>query len=139
MLADNVWSSQLDANSTYWQVSVKESDRNKTAFITKHGLFEFQKMSFVLFNAPATYARVMNLILRGLNWNIVLAFLEDIMVLRKSFSEHLDNLRMVLLRFMEYNLKLKPTKCQLFKNRVEFFDRMVSEDGSEICKKIASR
>ena len=62
----NVWYSKLDANSAYWQVKIKPEDCSKTAFITKYGSFEFVQMAFGLCNSPATYARVINLVLRGL-------------------------------------------------------------------------
>lgn len=87
-LSGSVWFSKLDINSAYWQVSIREEDRKKTAFITKYGLFEHVKMGFGLCNAPSTYARVMNLVMRGLNWKIVLAFLDDILVLGKNVSDH---------------------------------------------------
>ena len=130
-LAGNIWFSKMDANSAYWQVKIKESDRRKTAFITKYGLFEFVRMAFGLCGAPATYTRVVNLILRGLNWNVVLAFLDDILVLGKNFEDHLSNLRKVLVRFREYKLKLKPSKCELFQQQVEFLGRVVSKNGSD--------
>jgi transposase InsO family protein len=131
-LAGNIWFSKLDANSAYWQVRINEKDRKKTAFITKYGLFHFVKMAFGLCNAPATYARIMNLVLRGLTWDIVLAFLDDILVLGKSYSEHLTNLASVFSRFREYGLKLKPNKCELFQKKVEFLGRFVSESGVEL-------
>ena len=62
-LACNKWFSKLDANSAYYQVKMKEEDKPKTAFITKYGLFQFTRMSFGLCNAPATYARAMQLVL----------------------------------------------------------------------------
>jgi hypothetical protein len=85
-LAGNVWYSKLDANSAYWQVKIKPEDCSKTAFITKYGLFEFARMAFRLCNSPATYTRVISLVLRGLNWKVVLAFLDDILVLGKDFE-----------------------------------------------------
>ena len=127
-LAGSMWFSKLDANSAYWQVEIKEEDRKKTAFITKYGLFEHTKMGFGLCNAPATFARVMNLVLRGLTWKTVLAFLDDILVLGGSFEEHLQNLAEVFLRLREYGLKLKPKKCLLFHQEVEFLGRMVSSN-----------
>ena len=133
-LGGNIWFSKLDANSAYWQVKIKGSDRKKTAFITKYGLFEFVRMAFGLCGAPATYTRVVNLILRGLNWNIVLAFLDDILVLGRNFSDHLLNLRNVLLRFREYRLKLKSRKCELFQQQVEFLGRVVCKDGIAMSK-----
>ena len=131
-LAGNVWYSKLDANSAYWQVKIKPEDCSKTAFITKYGLFEFARMAFGLCNSPATYARVINLVLRGLNWKVVLAFLDDILVLGKDFEGHLANLRAVLVRFREYGLKLKPKKCELFQKEVEFLGRVVGPRGMHI-------
>ena len=113
-LAGSVWFTKLDANSAYWQVNNKEEDRSKTAFITKYGLFEHVKMAFGLCNLPATYARVMNLCLQGLCWKIVLAFLDDVLVLDKTFQEYLSNLAEVLTRFRVQGLRLKAKKCLFF-------------------------
>jgi hypothetical protein len=131
-LAGNVWYSKLDANSAYWQVKIKPEDCSKTAFITKYGLFEVTRMAFGLCNSPATYARVINLVLRVLNWKVILAFLDDILVLGKDFEGHLANLRAVLVRFREYGLKLKPKKCELFQKEVEFLGRVVGPRGMHI-------
>jgi hypothetical protein len=60
---------------------------------------------------------------------VVLAFLDDILVLRKDFEGHLANLRAVLVRFMEYALKLKPKKCELFQKEVDFLGRVVGPRG----------
>ncbi len=109
-LAGNCWFSKLDANSAYWQVKIKASDQKKTAFVTKYGLYEFVRMGFGLCNAPATYCRIMNLVLRGLNWDILLAFLDDILVLGRTFRDHLKNLEQVFQRFRHYGLKLKTPK-----------------------------
>ncbi|MES9882037.1 MAG: pol polyprotein [Sedimenticola sp.] len=128
-LAGSVWFSKLDANSAYWQIKVREEDRRKTAFITKYGLFEHVRMGFGLCNAPATYSRVMNLVLRGLNWKIALAFLDDILVLGSNFGHHLTNLASTLSRFREYGLKLKPKKCTLFQKEVDFLGRRVGSNS----------
>ena len=61
--------------------------------------------------------RVINLVLRGLNWKVVLAFLDDILVLGKDFEEHLANLGAVLVRFREYGLKLKSKNVNCFKRK----------------------
>ena len=92
-LAGNVWYSKLNVNSAYWQLKIKPEDCSKTSFITKYRFFEFARMAFGLCNSPPTYARVINLVLRGLNWEVVLAFLDDILVLGKDFEGHLANLR----------------------------------------------
>jgi hypothetical protein len=131
-LTGNVWFSKLDANSAFHQIRISPKDRQKTAFVTKYGLFEFVQMGFGLCNAPATFSRAMNLVLRGLTWRIVLAFLDDALVLGKDFQSHLDNLREVFLRFREFDLKFKLKKCELFQTRVEFLGRQVSRHGIEM-------
>ena len=131
-LAGNVWFSKLDANSAYHQVLVSPEDRKKTAFLTRYGLFEHVRMGFGLTNSPATFSRVVSLVLRGLMWKTVLAFLDDILVMGKSFEEHLQNLEETLKRFRQYGLKLKPRKCILFQSEVEFLGRIVSSNQLKI-------
>jgi len=88
--------SSLDLKSGYWQVSVAEKDREKTAFSTGDGLFQFRVMPFGLTNAPATFERMMDSVLRGLKWSICLCYLDDILVFSATFDDHLDRLRQVL-------------------------------------------
>ena len=99
-LQGNVWFSKSDANSVYWQSPLESSAREKTAFVTKNGLFEFVRMPIGLCNSPATYSRAMGKILNGLTWKTVLAFLDDICVLGKSVEDHFQNLVVVLQRFL---------------------------------------
>jgi hypothetical protein len=131
-LAGSAWYSKLDANSAYWQIKIKEQDRHKTAFITKYGLFEHIRMGFGLCNAPATYSRVTALVLNGLTWDIVLAFLDDAVVTGKNIPNHMVNLETVLSRFRKYNLKLKPRKCEMFQKEIEFLGRLVSPNALRV-------
>ena len=127
-LAGNVWYSKLDANSAYWQIKIKPEDRKKTAFVTKYGLFEHVRMGFGLTNAPATFSRVISLVMRGLNWKTVLACLDDILVLGTCFENHLSNLTEAFRRFRKYGLKLKPKKCVFFQRECEFLGRIVGSN-----------
>ena len=124
--------STLDMASGYWQVELAEEDRHKTAFITKYGLFEHTRMGFGLCNAPATFQRVVQLVLRGLTWKDVLAYLDDIVVVGSDFEHHLENLKEVFRRFRKHRLKLKPKKSVLFQKQVKFLGRVVSEEGISI-------
>ena len=133
--AGSIWFSKLDANSAYWQINIKPEDRHKTAFHTRYGLYEHVKMGFGLCGAPATYARVMNLVMRGLNWKTVLAFLDDVLILGKTFEDHLSNLGEALKRFRKFGLKLKPKKCVFFQKEVEFLGRLVSSDKLRMTQK----
>ena len=86
------WFTTLDLLSGYWQVEVAETDRPKTAFCTTEGLYQFRVMPFGLCNV---FQRLMDLILTGLQWKECLVYLDDVIVLGRSFQEHLCNLRSI--------------------------------------------
>lgn len=100
-LAGNRWFSKSDANASYWRIKIHPEDQKKTAVITKHGLFEFTRMEFGLYNASATFAKAINLVLYRLKWKIALAFLDNVVMLEESAQDYLDNLRQVFERFRE--------------------------------------
>ena len=128
-LSGSKWFSTLDLISGYWQVEVEEKDREKTAFCTPDGLFEFKVMPFGLCNAPATFQRLMDMVLAGLQWTNCLVYLDDIIVIGKTFPQHLHNLTKVLERLRNAGLKLQPKKCCLCSKQVEFLGHIVSPNG----------
>ena len=67
-------------------------------------------MGVGLCNTPAAFPMVINLALRGLAWNTVLAFLDDVLAQWNTFEHHLNNLEEALAMFQFYGLKLKPPK-----------------------------
>ena len=88
--------STLDLRSRYWQVEVDSKDQEKKAFCTPEGLFEFNVMPFGLCNAPATFQWLMDFVLAGLHWRNCLVYINDIVVIGKSFEGHLYNLQQIL-------------------------------------------
>ena len=86
-------------------------------------------MPFGLCNAPATFQRLMDLVLSGLNWAHCLIYLDDVIVLGRSFLEHRQNLQMVFACLSEAGLKLKLAKCALFRAEVQFLGHLVSREG----------
>ena len=128
-LAGAKWFTTLDLVSGYWQVEVHKDDQEKTAFCTSDGLFEFKVMPFGLCNAPATFQRLMDMILAGLQWTTCLVYLDDVIVLGRTFIEHLDHLEAVFSRLHEANLKLQPFKCNLCRAKVNFLGHIVSSEG----------
>lgn len=87
--------STLDLISRYWQVEVHPRDKEKTAFRTSEGLYEFNVMSFSLCNGPATFQRLIDLLLVGVQWSSCLVCLDEIIVLGKPFENHLKHLSQV--------------------------------------------
>ena len=131
-LSGSQWFSTLDLLSGYWQVEVAEEDRENTAFATQSGLFEFKVMPFGLCNAPATFQRLMDLVFAGVQWSHYLVYLDDIIVVRRSFHDHLQNLSVVLQRLKEANLRHKPAKCSFYKTQVSYLGHIVSRQGVAI-------
>ena len=84
------WFSTMDLASGYWQVEMDENDKVKTAFSTKRGLFQFKVMGFGLANASSTFERLMELVLRGLQWHICLVYLDDVIVFGQTFDEQIE-------------------------------------------------
>ncbi len=125
------WFSTIDLASGYWQVEVDPSDREKTAFATPDGLYQFRVMPFGLCNAPATFQRLMERVLQGLHWSTCLVYLDDIIIFSASVGDHLARLDEVLARLREAGLKLKPSKCQLLRKSVHYLGHVVSERGVE--------
>ena len=123
------WFSMLDLQSGYWQLTLDQKDQHKTAFITKYGLYEYTKLPFGLCNAPSTFQRCMELVLRGLQWQTLLIYLDDIIIHSMTIEEHFQRLEEVLKRLSEAGLKLKPSKCQLLKPEVLFLGHVVGRDG----------
>ena len=121
--------STFDITSAYHQVPLRESDIPKTAFTTKYGLYEYLTMPFGLCNATATFQRLMELALSGLQWTTCLIFLDDVISFSSSFDQHVCDLRSILSRIRDAGLKLKPSKSQLFCSEVSFLGHVISEKG----------
>jgi hypothetical protein len=90
LLHDLKFMSTVDMASGYWQIEVAEDDKEKTAFITKHGLFQYLRMPFGLKNAPTTFMRAVSLVLQGLQWQDVLTYLDNIFIMGKNFEHQLS-------------------------------------------------
>ena len=89
-LSSSRWFSTLDLDSGYWQVAMDANTQEKAAFVTPSGLYEWNVMPFGLCNAPSTFARLMELVLKGLHWKICLIYLDDVIVMGRTFEEGLE-------------------------------------------------
>ena len=105
------------------------ASREKTAFVTHAGLYEFTTMPFGLCNVPGTFQRLLECVLRGLTWQIALIYLDDVLVYSRTFEEHLQHLRLVFDRFRETGLKLKPCKCYFGQTKVNYLGHVITPEG----------
>ncbi|GBN14381.1 Transposon Ty3-I Gag-Pol polyprotein [Araneus ventricosus] len=123
------WFTTLDLKSGYWQVEIRPEDREKTAFTTGQGLWQFKVMPFGMPFTPATFERLMETVLRGLTSEACLVYLDDIIIVGRTFEEHLNNLRKVFQRLQKANLKLSPKKCRFFQKEVTYLGHVISAEG----------
>lgn len=121
--------STIDLASGYHQVAVHENDRPKTAFTTPFGLYEYLRMPFGLCNAPATFQRLMQATMSDLAFQIVLIYLDDLLVFSSTFQDHLVRLETVLSRLRDTGLKIKVEKCHFLQPEVKFLGHQVSCQG----------
>ncbi|GFX96804.1 hypothetical protein TNCV_1648391 [Trichonephila clavipes] len=128
-LSGHKWFSTLDLKSGYWQVEIHPEDREKTAFTSGQGLWQFKVMPFGLCNAPATFERLMETVLKGLTFEACLIYLDDVIIGGRTFEEHLQNIRKVLSKLSDANLKLNPSKCKFFQKEVNYLGHIISAEG----------
>ena len=131
VLAGCKYFTTLDLASGYWQVAMEPTAREKTAFTTYSGLYEFCRMPFGLVNAPATFQRLMEIVLHGLVRHSCLVYLDDVLVMGSTIEEHNTNLAEVLDRIRRAGLRLKPRKCKFAQESVAYLGHVVTANGVE--------
>ena len=129
LLSGSKWFSTLDLAQGYFQVEMEDGDKEKTAFSTHVGHYQFKVLPFGLCNSCSTFQRLMELTLKGIGFDRVLVYVDDVVVMGRTEEDALLNLRKVFQRFQEANLKLKASKCHLFQKEVVFLGHVVSEEG----------
>lgn len=118
--------SKIDLTQGYYQIPVKDSDQEKTAFNTIEGKFEFVNMPFGLANAPATFQTLMNRIFRPfITARFVIVYLDDILVFSMTLEDHLSHLRQVFRALRDNKLYGKPSKTILGARELEFCGHMI--------------
>lgn len=119
----------LDLAKGFHQIKIKKEDRKKTAFSTPLGHYEFVRMPFGLKNAPSTFQRLMNSVLRDLINKICVVYLDDILIFSTSMEEHMTNIQKVFDRLREHNLKIQVDKCRFFAKETDYLGHILTTDG----------
>lgn len=128
-LHDANFFSTIDLRNGFFHVGIEDCSIKYTAFVTHHGQFEFLKCPFGLCNSPAVFQRFISTVFRELMMeNIMLYYMDDIIVLSSTEEEGLKRLQRVLQVAKDYGLDLKKKKCQLLQKRIEFLGFII-EDG----------
>ena len=123
------WFTKIDLRTGFHQIRIRDEDIPKTAFRTRFGSFEYKVLPMGLCNAPGTFMQLMNDTFRDLLDKSVLVFLDDIFVYSRTEEEHMRHVEEVLKRLRAQKLYAKRSKCELFRDEVEFLGHRIGAKG----------
>jgi transposase InsO family protein len=123
------WFTTMDLLSGFWQVIIKPEHRNKTAFITARGLYEFVVMPFGLCNAPATFQRLMDVVILPEYRDFIETYIDDLMTHSLTFEDHLKHLDILFQQLRKHKLIVKLTKCKFAQLEVKFLGHIISQNS----------
>ena len=134
-LGGSSWFSVVDLTRAYYQGFISPESRHKTAFVTPWGLYQWERIPFGLMNAPANFQRYMEDLMYDIRDKCAIPYLDDVIIYSNNFMDHVKHIRMVLRRIKKRGLKLRASKCDLFKRSVSFLGRIVSSEGYRMDEK----
>ena len=128
LAGSNIFSG-VDMAGAFHCVEIEKKDREKTAFQTPFGLFQFIKLGFGLCNGPPTYCRLVAAVLRDIPLSCAIGFLDDGLIHSKGIEQHIANLDRTLEAYYKAGLRLSPKKCDFFSEQIEYLGHIVSPAG----------
>ena len=131
-LGEAVVFTTLDANCGYWQLPIREADQELTTFTCHRGTFKYVRMPFGLSNAPATFQRVLDIVLSRYRWQTCLVYLDDVIIFSKNRDEHIQHVREVLTSLRDAGVSLKLRKCEFFKSSVRYLGHVIRPGRLEV-------
>jgi hypothetical protein len=127
---------KLDLHLGYHQIRMKEADIPKTAFRTHEGHYEFLVKPFGLCNSPSTFQSLMSHVFHPFLHHFVLVFFYDILIYRKTWTEHLSHVDQVLHLLSQHQIFLKQSKCAFGASELEYLGHLVGKDGVRVDPKM---
>ena len=124
--------STLDLASGYWQIPLTKEAQQKTAFVTRNGLYEFTRMPFGVTNGPASFQRMMQLVLAKMYGIYALVYVDDTIVYSPDWETHLIHLEEIFKVFRRGKLVVKLEKCRFGRKEVPFLGHIIDAEGIKV-------
>jgi len=128
-LSGSKFFTSVDLSKAYYQVPLSERAKKISAFATPFGLYEFERLSFGLVNAPMTFQRLMEQCFRDMNLVELIIFLDDVLIHAETLEELEERTIKVLERLRRFKLKLDPDKCVFCATEVKHLGFLISGEG----------
>ena len=117
--------SSYDLLKGYWQVPLTARAKEISAFVTPHGLYQYRVLPFGMMNAPATFQRIMNRVIAGLDNTEV--YIDDIVMYSNTWNQHIEHTKALFDRLSRAKLTINLSKSQIGKARVTFLGHEVGQ------------
>lgn len=121
--------STIDLHSGFWQIKIREDDKEKTAFVTPFGMYQFKRMPFGLKNASASFQRLINKFKNSLPEMKILTYLDDIILVSTTFDKHLEELDQVFQQLRKFKLRANREKCHFACAEVKYLGHIITMQG----------
>lgn len=128
-LGNSKYYSKLDLSNAYHQIKMDPSDQHKTAFSHQYSHYEYSRMPFGLKSAGASFQKLMNTVLTGIQGIKAFVYLDDIVIYSHDLKTHMLKIEEVFLRLRKYNLKLSPSKCDLLRKEISYLGHKITDKG----------
>ena len=128
-LEGSCYFSTFDLSWGFYQLPMEEASQEYTMFSTSIGSFKWLRMPMGLTGSPNTFQSLLEKVLVGLTWHFTLTYLDECIIFFRTIEEQLERLRQVFQWFKDANLKINPTKCEFFRQKIQFLGHIVSREG----------
>ena len=119
----------LDLAHGYFQIELGKDEREKTAFVTEDGKYQFKRLPMELVDAPFYFQKLMNKVMGDMKYSICLGYFGDIPIMRTTFEDLVKNMEAIFERLIKFNLKCRPDKCRFGIRQLKFLGHIVSGEG----------
>ena len=116
--------STIDLTKGFYQVGLDPESRQKTAFVSPFGQFQYTVLPFGLQNSSSTFMRLVDNVLGGCQ-DFAQAYIDDVCIYSNSWSEHIQHLDIVFTRIANAGLTIKPVKCDIGRNEVTYLGHVI--------------